>query len=154
MCVSTTCVHVRLYVCVAIYIYYIVMPADIIHDCCSLPDSHISQTLVAHRLVQIRMNSAANQVMYRLRSSAWLRSSFPTDHHGQAETMCTNHWYIILHELMMSLRHCFFPLLFSTPSFSAYVSQDPVRSSSTWACTVCLCVCSSSPFLGPWGALA
>ena len=33
-------------------------------------------------------------------------------------------------------------LLLSTPSFSASVYQDIVRSSSTWPCTVCLCVCS------------
>ena len=45
-------------------------------------------------------------------------------------------------------------LLLSTPSFSAYVSLDPVQSSSTWAFTVCLCVCSSSPFLGPGGVSA
>jgi len=47
-------------------------------------------------------------------------------------------------------------LLLSTPCFVAYVSRDsdPVRSCSTWAFTVCLCVCSSSPFLGPWGASA
>ena len=51
-------------------------------------------------------------------------------------------------------------LLLSTPSFSVYVSIDPVRSSLTWAFTVCLCVCSSSEslFLGPclvpkiWGS--
>jgi len=35
---------------------------------------------------------------------------------------------------------------------SAYVLLARVRSSSIWAFNVCLCVCSSSPFLDPWGA--
>ena len=43
-------------------------------------------------------------------------------------------------------------LILSTPSFSAYVLLARVRSSSTWAFNVCLCVCFSSPFLDPWGA--
>jgi len=42
-------------------------------------------------------------------------------------------------------------LILSTPSFSAYVLLTRVRSSSIWAFTVRLCVCCSSPFLGPWG---
>jgi len=45
-------------------------------------------------------------------------------------------------------------LLLFTPSFSAHVSRDPARSSSTWAFTLCLCVCSSSPFPGLLGASA
>jgi len=42
-------------------------------------------------------------------------------------------------------------LILYTPSFSAYVLLARVRSSSTWVFNVCLCVCSSSPFLDPWG---
>ena len=38
-------------------------------------------------------------------------------------------------------------LILSTPSFSAYVLLVRVRSSSTWAFNVCLCVCSSGFFL-------
>ena len=42
-------------------------------------------------------------------------------------------------------------LILSTSSFSAYVLLTRVRYSSTRAFNVCLCVCSSSPFLDPWG---
>ena len=40
-------------------------------------------------------------------------------------------------------------LIVSTPSFSAYVLLSRVRSSSTWAFNVCLCVCSCCLFLDP-----
>jgi len=45
-------------------------------------------------------------------------------------------------------------LALSIPSLSAFVILDPVRFSPTWAFTVCLSVCSSSPFLDPWRASA
>ena len=55
--------------------------------------------------------------------------------------------------VVLSPSHHYFSSL-STPCFITYVSLDRIRSSSTWAFTVRLCVCSSSPFPGPWGASA
>jgi len=85
------------------------------------------------------------------------RVRIPSHVPSRAPSLSSDAWYDRILELKISKKSLLpflLSLLLSTPFFSAYVSLDPVRSSSTWAFTGCLRVCSSSPFLGPWGASA
>ena len=61
---------------------------------------------------------------------------------------------VLFLSLLSHSHHSLSPRFSTLPPSSMDMSLDPVWSFSTWAFTVCLFVCSSSPSLGPWWANA